>query len=79
MKRSVKMCAGAGEKVKQMQICYCFTIVIPQARKDDETDYVPMFGGIIAGVLIFAFVIIVVAMFVRYNYRYTYFNCFFIL
>ena len=40
-----------------------------QAREGDETDYVPMFGGIIAGVLIFAFVIIIVAMFVRYNYR----------
>ncbi|CAB3999896.1 receptor-type tyrosine- phosphatase S-like isoform X10, partial [Paramuricea clavata] len=42
---------------------------IVQAREDDETNYVPMFGGIIAGVLIFAFVIIIVAMFVRYNYR----------
>ena len=42
---------------------------IVEARKSDETDYIPMFGGIIAGVLIFAFVIIIVAMFVRYNYR----------
>ncbi len=42
---------------------------IVQAREEEGTDYVPMFGGIIAGVLIFAFVIIIVAMFVRYNYR----------
>ena len=42
---------------------------IVEAREGDETDYVPMFGGIIAGVLIFAFVIIIIAMFVRYNYR----------
>lgn len=40
-----------------------------QGKGEDGTNYMPMFGGIIAGVLIFAFVIIIVAMFVRYNYR----------
>lgn len=49
--------------------CIISFSAIVQAREGDETDYVPMFGGIIAGVLIFAFVIIIVAMFVRYNYR----------
>ena len=57
----------------RLTIMYVFIflcLVTPQARSGEEgTNYGPMFGGIIAGVLIFAFVIIVVAMFIRYNYR----------
>lgn len=34
-----------------------------------EKSYVPVFGGVIAGALIFSFVVIIVAMFIRYNYR----------